>query len=131
MLSVRVPAPVSCSCLLSLVDFFSFSDFQRKFPLGMGQVEMGHCLRNGQEAVNVIGAREHLLRDVECRRAVLRYQLNHFPLPVLNRTYVAIEEFFEIVNRRTVAAMDQSGSETAQPGETDEIFGERRKAFRG
>src|SRR5687768_12323388 len=71
LISVRVPAPASCSCLLSLVDFFSLSNFQRKFPLGMGQVEMGNCLRYGQEAVNVIGAWKQLPRDFERRRAVL------------------------------------------------------------
>src|SRR5688572_11720655 len=127
LISVRVPAPASCSCLLSLVDFSALSDFQRKFPLGMGQVEMGDCLRNGQEAVNVISAWEQMLRDVESRRPIFWYQTNHFPLPLLNRPYVAIEQFFKVMYRRAMATMDQSGCETSQASETDQIFGQRSK----
>ena len=83
---------------------------------------------HGQESMHVVCFRKHLPRNVPRSCARLRHQTNDLGLTLANRSKVSVEEFFEVVYRITVSALDERRRKRPQASETDEILSQRWKA---
>src|SRR5438067_9791212 len=107
------------------IDFTSVANLNRDLPFRLGVVEMRHGLRHREEAMHVISFRKHLARNFPGGDAVLRHETDDSVLTLANRAEIAIEQFFIVVNRLAVSAINQRRRKAAHARETDEIFGQR------
>src|SRR5438874_2663470 len=112
------------------IDFTSVADLDRDLSFGLGVVKMRHGLRHREEAMNVISFRKHLARNFPSGGAVLRHETDYSVLTLANRAQITIEQFFVVVNRFAVSAINQRRRETAYARETDEILGQRLESAR-
>src|SRR5438067_12798954 len=95
------------------IDFTSVANLNRDLSFRLGVVEMRHGLRHREESMHVISFRKHLARNFPGGRAVLRHETNDRVLTLANRAQVTIEQFFVVVNRFAMSAINQSRREAA------------------
>src|SRR5256885_2181040 len=107
------------------IDFTPVADLNRDLSFRLGVVEMRHGLRHREEAMNVISFRKQLARNFPSGGAILRHETDDSVLTLANRAQITIEQFFVVVNRFAVSAINQSRRETAHARKTDEILGQR------
>src|SRR2546421_7686927 len=112
------------------IDFTSVTNLNRDLSFGLGVVEMRDGLRHREEAMNVISFRKQLARNFPSGGAILRHETDDSVLTLANRAQITIEQFFVVVNRFAVSAINQSRRETAHARKTDEILGQRLESAR-